>query len=543
MTRTYMPCMYVTVRSHEAPDTAHTSRPWRIHELTPDFRLEDVWALPTPGGPDDFPRLVERIAAGDPSQSSSARRPRAVRDPVEARGAARLGRPGDRPRLQGADAPRPVAGGPARRPSGPDFDALPFTSLYLLDDEWAAEIANQTMHGVMHLGWVPDGRGGYRGQMAVLVKPNGLLGTAYMAAISAVPAPDRLPADDRRAGPELARAARRAGDRLSARRRSLASARRGGGVGGMMAAIAVSQPIENIDDPRLVRALSHPLRVRILAILEERTSSAVEMSRMLRAPLGVVAYHVRTLDRLGLIELVREVPVRGAVQRFFRARERPTVSAEAWAKAAPVAKQAMIGATLQQINDFAKASNAFGGSRPRGRPHHADLSGSTARGCDRLAGALGGVLREVDAIEREVATRQAAAGDDAQPLEDAGLVMMLFEAQPFSAGTVSDQRPGEAPAADVDGHGVSVQIPQAGVDDDVGAQGAGPDRAGASCDPQPYRAALRSSGCSPGRTRASHLKRGMRRGWAPGSKSAHRSEEDFAMRGMGRAVFSRRRCW
>ena len=68
-------------------------------------------------------------------------------------------------------------------PSGPDFDALPFTSLYLIDDEWAAEIANRTMHGVMHLGWVPDGTGGYRGQMAVLVKPNGLLGNAYMAAI------------------------------------------------------------------------------------------------------------------------------------------------------------------------------------------------------------------------------------------------------------------------------------------------------------------------------------------------------------------------
>ena len=66
---------------------------------------------------------------------------------------------------------------------GPDFRALPFTSLYLLPDEWAGEIANRTVHGVMHLGWVPDGAGGYRGQMAVLVKPNGLLGAAYMAAI------------------------------------------------------------------------------------------------------------------------------------------------------------------------------------------------------------------------------------------------------------------------------------------------------------------------------------------------------------------------
>jgi hypothetical protein len=68
-------------------------------------------------------------------------------------------------------------------PSGPKFDALPFASLYLLDDEWAAEIANRTVHGILHLGWVLDQAGAYRGQMAVLVKPNGLFGTAYMATI------------------------------------------------------------------------------------------------------------------------------------------------------------------------------------------------------------------------------------------------------------------------------------------------------------------------------------------------------------------------
>ena len=68
-------------------------------------------------------------------------------------------------------------------PQGPEFTELPFTSLYLLDTEWAAEIANRTMHGVMHLGWVPDPSGGYHGQMAVYVKPNGRFGHAYMAAI------------------------------------------------------------------------------------------------------------------------------------------------------------------------------------------------------------------------------------------------------------------------------------------------------------------------------------------------------------------------
>jgi hypothetical protein len=166
------------------PNTAHTSQPWRIHELTRDFRLEDVWALPTPGGRDDFPLLVDGIASGNPSHSSS----RAVRVlfAIRWKVGALLG--WDRPDTV-LDSTVPTLRGrlpPDLRgaPAGPTLDALPFTSLYLLDDEWAAEIANRTMHGVMHIGWVPDGTGGYRGQMAVLVKPNGLFGTAYMAAIT-----------------------------------------------------------------------------------------------------------------------------------------------------------------------------------------------------------------------------------------------------------------------------------------------------------------------------------------------------------------------
>jgi Protein of unknown function (DUF2867) len=165
------------------PNTAHTSQPWRIHDLTYDFRLEDVWELPGVGGPDDFPREVQLIASSDPSHSSSF----AVRTLFAIRW--RLGA------LLGWDGPN--AGLGARvpslrdrlpvdlnsRPSGPDFDALPFTSLYLTEHEWAAEIANRTMHGVMHIARVADQTGGFRGQMAVLVKPNGLFGTAYMAAI------------------------------------------------------------------------------------------------------------------------------------------------------------------------------------------------------------------------------------------------------------------------------------------------------------------------------------------------------------------------
>ncbi len=166
------------------PNSAHTSRPWRIHDLTRDFRLEDVWRLPTPGGPDDFPRLVRQFASGERAQGGSSGPARALwairwklgellgwDDPDAGRGA--------RPPTLRDRLPADLRDAP----SGPDFDALPFTSLYLLDDEFAAEIVNRTVHGILHLGWVPDGTGAYTGQMAVYVKPNGLLGAAYMATI------------------------------------------------------------------------------------------------------------------------------------------------------------------------------------------------------------------------------------------------------------------------------------------------------------------------------------------------------------------------
>jgi hypothetical protein len=162
------------------PNTAHTSRPWRIHELTHDFAVEDVWALPTPGGPDELPRLVSLIASGNfPGDAPSV-----VRTLWQARWTigALLHWDG-----RGTGVRRRVNSLKDRLPSdlraadGPDF--APFTSVYQLEHEWAAEMANRTVHAVMHIGWVPEESGDYRGQMAVLVKPNGPLGAAYMAAI------------------------------------------------------------------------------------------------------------------------------------------------------------------------------------------------------------------------------------------------------------------------------------------------------------------------------------------------------------------------
>ena len=164
------------------PDSEHLGRPWRIHAIAPDFVLEDVWALPTPGGPDDLPRLLDLVASGDPEHGSS----KVVGALFALRWAIgrALGWDGDEdgigervPTLRDR-LPEDLQAGP----KGPE-PSLPFKPLYLTHDEWAAEIANRTMHGVMHIGWVPDGTGAHRGQMAVLVKRNGTLGAAYMAAI------------------------------------------------------------------------------------------------------------------------------------------------------------------------------------------------------------------------------------------------------------------------------------------------------------------------------------------------------------------------
>ncbi len=164
------------------PSAAHTSQPWRIHELAYDYRLEDVWALPARGDEDAFPRLAAAFASLDPFRSAS----RAVRTLFGIRRKA-----GELFRLDGP-AQDPPARSLRRRlpeemrqlPAGPRSRVLPYTPLYLTEREWAVQMVNRTVDGVIHLGWVPDGTGAYRGQMAILVKRRGVLGTFYMAAIT-----------------------------------------------------------------------------------------------------------------------------------------------------------------------------------------------------------------------------------------------------------------------------------------------------------------------------------------------------------------------
>jgi hypothetical protein len=173
------------IATRPLPARAHTERPWLVHDLAPDFRLEDVWALPTPGGPDDFPRLVAEFI-----EDEAADAPLLVRllFAIRWRHGAVQGLDlaeadvGNRVASLRERIPEDLAEAPGLR-SVPGRSDSPFHPVYLTGNEYVAEIANRTCHALMHLGWVEDEGGGYRGQMAVLNKPNGPMGHAYMALI------------------------------------------------------------------------------------------------------------------------------------------------------------------------------------------------------------------------------------------------------------------------------------------------------------------------------------------------------------------------
>ncbi|WP_101949357.1 DUF2867 domain-containing protein [Mycobacterium sp. 3519A] len=163
------------------PDSDHFSHHWLIHDFTRDFRFEGVWALPTPGGHDDFPRLVRILTGFD-----EARRPGSLVGALFAIREA-VGRMfGWDGKLDGSGRPSLRRRLPAELAADPQAVTLPmgFVPLYQTDSEWAAELINKTVHGVVHVGWTQRGPGDYRGQIAMLVKPNGFLGRAYLAAIA-----------------------------------------------------------------------------------------------------------------------------------------------------------------------------------------------------------------------------------------------------------------------------------------------------------------------------------------------------------------------
>lgn len=169
------------------PNARHQSHAWRICEIAPDFKLEDVWALPAEGGAHDFATLLEVMAALDPANGASSATRVLIRirqrlgawfhwdDPASRQ----LPIPGSTETTLSVRLPEDLR----NTATGLVLISPSFTPLYRTDVEYAAEISNGTVHAVLHLAWINQGDGRYRGQMGVYVKPRGLFGAGYMALI------------------------------------------------------------------------------------------------------------------------------------------------------------------------------------------------------------------------------------------------------------------------------------------------------------------------------------------------------------------------
>jgi DNA-binding transcriptional ArsR family regulator len=188
------------------------------------------------------------------------------------------------------------------------------------------------------------------------------------------------------------------------------------------------KPITDIDDPRYVKALSHPLRIRILALLQERDASPVQLAEHLDATLGTVAYHVRTLQRLGLVDEVATHQRRGATEHVFAVREHPRLSDLAWSQASPMAKHVFVSSLLSQAGDFASQSAARGGFDRADAHATRNALKLDEKGWTALAAASKKWLDDIKRIEAQAEKRMRRADETAF---DVGVVILLFEAVPF----------------------------------------------------------------------------------------------------------------
>jgi len=179
---------------------------------------------------------------------------------------------------------------------------------------------------------------------------------------------------------------------------------------------------EYTPDQRVIKALSHPLRFRILVVLNQKVASPSEIADELGEPLGNVAYHTKILAENGAIEQVRTAPVRGALEHFYRAQTRPWFDDELSAQLPDSVRQALSSEIISYIwEDVVAASEAGGFDDAEThitRTHVdldedayrelADLLNSVVNRALELHAEAGPRLAELSSEERERQTRRTA---------------------------------------------------------------------------------------------------------------------------------------
>lgn len=185
------------------------------------------------------------------------------------------------------------------------------------------------------------------------------------------------------------------------------------------------KPLTSLSDPRIVRALAHPVRLRILSILEERVASPKEIAREIGAPLTHVSYHVRQLAQLGLIKLDRTTPRRGAVEHHYRMDASPSISEDAWRQAPAIAKEAVIGVSLELLSTQVNAAAAEEGFSRAGA-HLARLPLELdEEGWAEASKAMAALAEQLERIQADA--KERARGTHHEPLSTM-VVLMQFQA-------------------------------------------------------------------------------------------------------------------
>src|SRR4051794_19860648 len=154
-------------------------------------------------------------------------------------------------------------------------------------------------------------------------------------------------------------------------------------------------------DQRIMKALSHPLRVRMLPLLNQRVSSPSEIAEELDEPLGNVSYHMRFLADLKMVKLVRTEPRRGAVEHYYEALEPPLISDDDWAELPVALRRSLSDSTLGNIAGGLRGAAAEGGFRRANIPPSRTALPPDQEGWDQLAGVLADLGERARVIQEQ----------------------------------------------------------------------------------------------------------------------------------------------
>jgi DNA-binding transcriptional ArsR family regulator len=181
-------------------------------------------------------------------------------------------------------------------------------------------------------------------------------------------------------------------------------------------------------DPRIAKALSHPMRARILRILNERVASPNEIAETIDERLPNVSYHVRALLDLGCIELVDTAQRRGAIEHYYRAVVRPFFSDSDWKRIPRSGRQAISDTLLQVMwEDVSEAIEAGTfDSRPNRYLTHTPIV-VDEEGWSELADIMARARRDVEKVESQSARRLKRSKEAGVPTK---VVLMQFESPP-----------------------------------------------------------------------------------------------------------------